>query len=104
MKAVKIAELKDNLSRYIRAAERGSSIVVTDRGRPVARIVPIQTEEGFELIPASRPFAAIRDRIYPPTQTPFDSTTFLLAEREEASIRPGDVKNERRGRAKKAKS
>ncbi len=43
MKTVKIAELKDRLSEHLRAVERGtvSEVIVTDRDRPVARIVPI---------------------------------------------------------------
>lgn len=33
-------ELKNSLSRYLRRVKAGESIVVTDRGVPVARIVP----------------------------------------------------------------
>src|SRR5689334_8589896 len=40
MKRVKIAELKDHLSSHLRAVERGATIEVTDRERPIARIVP----------------------------------------------------------------
>ncbi|MBL8022146.1 MAG: type II toxin-antitoxin system prevent-host-death family antitoxin [Leptospirales bacterium] len=39
---VKIAELKNNLSRYVhRVRERGEVIVVCDRDRPVACLVPL---------------------------------------------------------------
>ena len=41
--SVGIRELKTNISRYLKQLCSGSTIVITDRGRPVARIVPIQT-------------------------------------------------------------
>lgn len=34
-------ELKQQLSRYLDEVERGAELIVTDRGRPKARIVPI---------------------------------------------------------------
>jgi prevent-host-death family protein len=37
---VGVRELKAKLSEYLAAACAGEEIVVTDRGRPVARIVP----------------------------------------------------------------
>ena len=38
--AVGIAELRQNLSRYLRRVERGERLVVTDRNRPVAELGP----------------------------------------------------------------
>lgn len=35
-----IRDLKNNLSRYVRQVEAGERIVVTDRGRVVAELVP----------------------------------------------------------------
>lgn len=81
MKSVKIAQLKDQLSRYLRAAEGGASIVVTDRDRPVARLVPIATEEGLELLEATAPFTAVRERRFPPTRKRIDSLALLRQER-----------------------
>lgn len=40
MKAVGVAELRQNLSRYLRLVERGERLVVTDRNRPVAELGP----------------------------------------------------------------
>jgi prevent-host-death family protein len=37
-KTVKLAELKNRLSHYLRRVQRGESILVCDRGRVVARI------------------------------------------------------------------
>ena len=41
MKAsVGVAELRRNLSRYLRRVERGERLLVTDRNRPVAELGP----------------------------------------------------------------
>jgi antitoxin (DNA-binding transcriptional repressor) of toxin-antitoxin stability system len=40
MKRVKIAELKDQLSRHLREVERGAQVEATDRDRPIARSCP----------------------------------------------------------------
>jgi prevent-host-death family protein len=37
---VRITEFKRKLSRYLRAAQAGSEIVIKDRDTPVARLVP----------------------------------------------------------------
>lgn len=41
MQAVNIAELKNNLSSYLETVRRGEEIVIRDRNRAIARIVPI---------------------------------------------------------------
>ncbi len=43
MKRIGIRELRQRASDYIRLAERGESIEITDRGRPVAMLVPVPT-------------------------------------------------------------
>jgi prevent-host-death family protein len=40
MSTVGVAELRQNLSRYLRRVERGERLVVTDRNRPVAVLGP----------------------------------------------------------------
>jgi prevent-host-death family protein len=40
MTTVGVAELRQNLSKYLRRAERGERLVVTDRNRPVAELGP----------------------------------------------------------------
>ncbi len=42
MKKAGIADLKNNLSRYLDQVKSGESILVLDRNQPVARIVPLQ--------------------------------------------------------------
>ncbi len=81
MKSVKIATLKDELSMHIRAVERGASYVVTDRDRPVAQLVPVIAEDGFDLTPASKPFSAVSRRRFRRTRSPIDSLALLQKER-----------------------
>jgi prevent-host-death family protein len=42
MKTASISELKARLSAYLDAVRQGDEILVTDRGRPVARLAPIR--------------------------------------------------------------
>ncbi|OGO70046.1 MAG: hypothetical protein A2Z37_13020 [Chloroflexi bacterium RBG_19FT_COMBO_62_14] len=44
-RSVGVRELKDRLSAYLREVKRGQTIVITERGRPIGRIVP----EGISL-------------------------------------------------------
>jgi prevent-host-death family protein len=41
MVTVRLSQLKAELSRYLARVRGGEEVVVTDRGRPVARLVPI---------------------------------------------------------------
>jgi prevent-host-death family protein len=40
MKTISISRLKASLSEYLHHVSSGEEVLVTDRGRPVARIVP----------------------------------------------------------------
>jgi prevent-host-death family protein len=82
MKRVKIADLKNQLSRHLRAVEHGAEIEVTDRDRPIVRLVPAEvTESQVRIIPAKRPFAEVRDRRYPKARWRAGSLQLLLEER-----------------------
>ena len=41
---VGVRELRDNLSRYLDRVQEGEEVVVTDRGRAIARVLPISGE------------------------------------------------------------
>ncbi|MEX0791370.1 MAG: type II toxin-antitoxin system prevent-host-death family antitoxin [Actinomycetota bacterium] len=83
MKQVKIAELKDKLSEHLRAVERGELIEVTDRNRPIARIVPMPDADPLPtLIPPAKDFSMVRDIRHPQARWDIDSTTLLLEERQ----------------------
>jgi antitoxin (DNA-binding transcriptional repressor) of toxin-antitoxin stability system len=45
MKQAKIAILKNNLSRYLAHVRGGGSVLVLDRDRPVARLVPLPSSD-----------------------------------------------------------
>lgn len=40
-KTVAVAEIKAQLSRYLRQVKAGEEVLITERGTPVARLVPI---------------------------------------------------------------
>jgi prevent-host-death family protein len=60
MRAIGIRELRQHASRYLREVERGETIEVTDRGRPVARLVPIPREGGLDGLAESGRLALAR--------------------------------------------
>jgi prevent-host-death family protein len=81
MKSVKIAELKDRLSEHLRAVEQGAEVVVTDRNRPIARIVPVSAPTGLEWMPPAAPFETVRKRKWPAAGWSVESAELLNAER-----------------------
>jgi len=84
MKRVKIAELKDQLSRHLRDVERGAEVEVTDRERPIARIVPVsRAGTSLILIPPRRPFSSVRGKRHAPARWDVSSTDLLLEERQQ---------------------
>lgn len=72
---VAVSELRAHLGKWIDAAREGTDIVITDRGRPVARIVALDvtpiidrlTEQGVIARPSrpTRPVAGGRRRPAP---------------------------------------
>ncbi|MFO7777121.1 MAG: type II toxin-antitoxin system prevent-host-death family antitoxin [Nitriliruptoraceae bacterium] len=47
-----IRDLRDHLSRYLARVQAGEELTVTDRGRPVARLVPVDSENTFDRLVA----------------------------------------------------
>lgn len=45
---VGVRELRDNLSRYLERVRAGEELVVTDRGRAIARLLPIGADRALE--------------------------------------------------------
>src|SRR5688572_17996324 len=43
-KRVKVTELKAHLSKFLRMAQKGATIVVTDRDEAIARLAPLEAE------------------------------------------------------------
>jgi prevent-host-death family protein len=44
MRSVNVAELKNQLSKYLTFARGGEEVVIRDRNLPVAKLVPLSTE------------------------------------------------------------
>ena len=54
MEQIGVQELRQNASRYLsRVASRQESIEITDRGRPIARLVPITNDDWANMIAAA---------------------------------------------------
>jgi len=66
MKRVSITDLKAKLSEHLAAVRSGEEVIVTDRGRPVARLGPVEGVREME----SRLASLLRaGRLRPPTAT-----------------------------------
>lgn len=64
MKTVGIRALKQNASAVVAQAAAGETVVITDRGRPVAQLVPLPTSPLAEMIASGRarlPKRSIKD-------------------------------------------
>jgi prevent-host-death family protein len=53
MERIGVRELRQQASRWLRRVAAGESFEVTDRGRPIALLVPAPTIEGIEALLAS---------------------------------------------------
>ena len=68
MRAVDLETLKNKLSEYVRLAASGETVLVTDRDRVVAEIVPPQAGRGA-FVGDAMPADAVRQGwVTPPTQ------------------------------------
>lgn len=80
-KTVKVAELKAQLSAYLRAARRGHAVTVCDRDTPVARLVPYAAvDEALASKPPSRTWGEMK--LPAPLGHRVDSLAALLEERQ----------------------
>lgn len=85
MKKASISNLKAHLSRYVDAVKSGEEVIVTERGRPVARLGPLSEEQA----PHGRVAQLVREgRMRPPTRPA--AVLELLARGEGASGAPAD--------------
>jgi prevent-host-death family protein len=50
---VGVRELRNNLSKYLDRVRKGQALVVTERGRAIARVVPIDEERTLDLLIAA---------------------------------------------------
>jgi prevent-host-death family protein len=50
METIGVRELRRYASRWLARVKAGEAFLVTDRGRPVARLSPIEAEVGYEAL------------------------------------------------------
>jgi prevent-host-death family protein len=62
MSSVGVRELRQNASAVLRRVQAGESLEVTDRGRPVARLVPMRPMSWYQQLIAE-------GRVVPATET-----------------------------------
>ena len=66
VRAVGLKTLKNKLSEYVRAASRGETVLVTDRDRVVAEIVPPRSDRAVVLADAQLAEAVRNGWLRPP--------------------------------------
>ena len=86
MKQASISELKAHLSAFLDIVRRGDDVLITDRGRPIARLTPMQPHEREE---SRRELLVRTGRLREPIKRlPKDFLTRTLAvDREGRSLR-----------------
>lgn len=85
---VGVRELRNNLSRYLEQVKKGKEIVVTERGKPIARLSGLERKRTMEelieaglITPAKKPKGPARR----PRVKPKGSVTELLLEMKRES-------------------
>jgi prevent-host-death family protein len=53
-KSVAVARLKAALSEYLAQVKAGQEVIVTERGRPIAKVVPLSHDAAAELAELAR--------------------------------------------------
>lgn len=85
MKRVGIADLKAHLSAHLRTIKKGETLLVMERGTPVARMVPAADPRGGIVTrPPTRELPDVKRMLkrLPPLELPVDSVELLLEDRK----------------------
>ena len=70
MSTVGVRELKNRLTQYLRRTKRGEEVIVTERGRPIALLQPIQSAEHVASLEARLAKLAAQGLVTLPTHKP----------------------------------
>lgn len=70
MSTVGVKELKNRLTHYLRRTKQGDEVVVTERGKPIALIQPIQLAERAVSLDARLARLAAQGLVVLPTHKP----------------------------------
>ncbi len=79
-------ELRQHASRYLARVAHGETLEVTDRGRPVARLVPVLTDAWADMVASGKVTPAEDDTDVadePPGEYDVDASAVLAAMRAE---------------------
>ncbi len=79
MRSVNVAELKNRLSTYLTYAKAGEEVVIRDRNRPVAKLVPFVAVNATE-----DELALVAEGVMPRVKSGRSAIAALLADREES--------------------
>lgn len=85
MISVKIAEFRNQLSKYLKKVRQGDEVVITDRDTPIGRLVPYEEDEAdepFEMVPPPDGFEGLNRITFAPTKIPGDIVDLLLEDRK----------------------
>jgi prevent-host-death family protein len=86
MDRIGVRELRQHASRHLARVANGESLEVTDRGRPVARLVPLADDPWDDLVASGEVIAATDDGDLldePPRDYGIDASARLAAMRDE---------------------
>lgn len=82
--AVKIGELRNGLSSYLRKIRQGMEIAIFDRDKPVGRIVSYEKKPKvilWKMIPPSAGFDGLAPLFFAPLEKPIHAVKALLEDR-----------------------
>jgi prevent-host-death family protein len=82
-RSVNIARFKAQLSSYLRSVGKGNELVITDRDRPVARVVPYREPAGkgeLQVVEPVRDPAGLKRLRFPPVRGKKTDVVALLLE------------------------
>lgn len=96
MRSISLSDAKNELSALVREVRGGAAIVITDRGIPVAQLMPVGratgvpsaaielAQKGRLLLPMSEPTTAWRDLPSGQLEGSASAVAMLLAERHDS--------------------
>jgi prevent-host-death family protein len=95
MRSASISDAKNRLSALVKEVQAGESILITDRGVPVAKLVPVRlgrgvparivalAQQGLAVLPEHPPSTRWLDLPRPKVAPGVDAAEVVLAERRE---------------------
>ena len=90
MKRIGVRELRQRASKYLRQVEAGETIEVTDRGRPVALLVPVPNAGAIgrlvatgRLVPAQGDLLDLEKPVEPVSGVPLPSESLRVSRADE---------------------